>query len=1341
MRSLGRAILVVVGLLALLVAAQALLSRDEPLGLRLTVQVSGRSGDGKPVDFRVTIHKAGGIYLNGHELGRDEPNDLKRPPVALAELLRRIDSLKPPLRIEATNSEIESRWTYEQGADGRGKMAGRRAGAEDVKAKLVALRKMQALWPTARLDVRLSGRTTEGRSLTHTFGIGAAGQATLDDLPSTVEQFMALVDSPWQRVTISGRVSDDGWTAEMGAGGVGTRRGRPVTLEEITRELKAFVLDEKVTRTVSPTVQDVLDLVADGTLPPFTYTRVDLPGFPYKTAYPDATDEPEVVIKRYRGHPMFEDPETMPESLKAFYPETLPPVAERLPRNPAVLWGCDGIGRYSETTTETRLDDCMVWRRATADRPVALYRKVGYPALVRFDGGGRLQPNLAWKWEVSPDNRVFTFYLRKGHKWSDGKPFTTDDMLFSLNVVSGSPAWGQSPLWMQETDGSSMVYADDIRDWPALAKRLLAGAGVAAPSVGRQVLRVINAELPEALDDLEASGKLPEEKVDALKAALVPEGPEAAAALAALPEKAFAERFAAYGLTSLERSHLRDALGGVRLFDLMDHLRAISPETLPDERTRARIVSRLNSVLSSRLFYDAATWRDVDVASDLAALLARGYSRLSKSDRYRVAFLMWRNHRLTRADTIFDPAPDLWLPGDVTRFNVLMFRAAYADIVAPAERRRVKIEAVADATGDTSHIIRFTFPKPNSIFLESCATFMVYLGMAGRQRAFNAKYHMDGVQEMLVFDVMKWQAWFKAMKAEFDAGGASPGRHIWPMIREELRAQVIANPPGDARPAKDDLPQQEAIIKEMNRLLRRRDFYNAEAWQHVDLDSELTTLLTDEPDKKDADRKKGYSRLQARDERRVEYLMKRADFLRRGVEDLSDDDVLQMNLMMLRAAYDGAAWRDDDDPKKKTMLLAPDREVALDEETEARGHRRLWTVLFNEIGAYKRGENEHVPTLCPWRIVSEKDDQRIIAIRNPYYFKVDAAGQQLPYIDVVIDERAKRKEIRQIKLRSGQINFQTRNLEFDDFTALKQMEGPGGYEVRLWPNDYVGEMTFIICQQHADDEYRKIQGDPRFHQALSLGLNRQEMIDVVWHGMGRPAQFAVPKGSPYYSEKLFNAYAEYDPERANRLLDDMGLGRRNREGVRLLPSGRPFFLEVNTEEDRPRAAVELAVNNWRKLGINAQMKMRSGQVKWNLYRTGQWDIWVHKEGGNYWGPLDGGAVAPSHPASSVHISRWTAWLRTGGRTGEEPPDRIKDLDYMWQKVLTASNDAEKYARWQDLMDRTARELPVLGVMTSPGKVLLVKNNFKNVPKLALAGWIAHDPGNCNPEVFYVEMGD
>ena len=116
----------------------------------------------------------------------------------------------------------------------------------------------------------------------------------------------------------------------------------------------------------------------------------------------------------------------------------------------------------------------------------------------------------------------------------------------------------------------------------------------------------------------------------------------------------------------------------------------------------------------------------------------------------------------------------------------------------------------------------------------------------------------------------------------------------------------------------------------------------------------------------------------------------------------------------------------------------------------------------------------------------------------------------------------------------------------------------------------------------------------------------------------------------------------------------------------------------------------------------------------------------------------GGGYAPTHPAECGQWNQWVAYLRSGGRNGWEPPDRMRRLDRMWDKVITAPSDAAKKAAWKELSDHTADELPIIGIATSPGKLVYVSNRFKNVPKLALAGWIAHEPGNCCPEVFYLE---
>ncbi|NIA21362.1 MAG: hypothetical protein GWP05_05205 [Anaerolineaceae bacterium] len=1099
--------------------------------------------------------------------------------------------------------------------------------------------------PVVRLRLQAAGSAPGGQDRWE-FTICEAGLMFLDDRPSSLDELMVRIASRRGPLSIlaDDRQNKSTWRFVIDRKGQSVLDGQATTLAEFRVKLEEFARTSKVMPIRQVTVADVLA----ANLPRPVYEHVSLPGRPYRKIEADDPDEPEVVIKEYRGHPMFDDPKLMPETLKEYYPEKLPPVADRLPENPAVLRGIEGIGRYS------RGDKLMVWRRATLDDYGNIKHKIGYPALVRFDWSGRLQPNLAWKWEVSNQNRVYTFWLRKGLKWSDGHPFTTEDILY---VTEDCVELGASrPNWMQETDGSSMLYADDVLDWPALAGRILEQARSDKPSPGRQIWKVI---------DQETSGRL-------------------------LPLK---------GL-----------------------LKSITPETPPDEATREKIVSKLTSLFGHRSFYDPASWEGVDFSSELEGLRKKGFSELSKKEIERYEVLLRRADGLKRYDAIMDERQ--WRAGDVTRFNVLMFRAAYRDFVVPAVRERVKIEAVPDETGDTSYILRFTFKRPNSIFLEKTATFMFYLGLFNQPKHYFAKWHITGSKVLNVIDILDWEEFWKAVRKQAAAAGPSPGKRLWPMLSDPIKTRLEARLPEDDR--KKDLQYKQEVVDDINRVLKSRDFYDAAAWSKVDFESELAGLF-----------KRGYSTLQSSDRRRFRLLLKLQDFLRRGVSDLSDEEVFEFNLMMLRSAYDG-------DPKlEKTerdgrKMIAVDREDALNKQAQWRG-KRTWWALYSGARKPNKQWNRHVPTLCPWRIVSEPEDMTVIAVRNPFYFKVDAEGKQLPYIDMIESEKVSRKETRLLKLRSGNVDMQSRNLEFSDYTALKQNEAEGGYEVRLWANDYCGEVTYWICQQNDDPEYRKLQADPRIRQALSLALNRQEMIDVVFQGLGTPAQFSVPEGSKYYNPRLRTAFIKYDPQRANKLLDDMGLDKRGPDGKRLLWSGRPLMLEVSYEAERPLAAVQLACTYWRALDIKILMKQRSGSIKWRLYRMGKYDIWVDKEGGSYFGPAVAGSFAPTHPAESVQFSAWAAWLRSAGREGLEPPERIKDLDFMWQQVIRAPTEQDKIKAWMALTDRAAWELPVLGISTSPGKVIYVHKNFKNVPRLALAGWIAHEPGNCNPEMFYIEQ--
>lgn len=89
---------------------------------------------------------------------------------------------------------------------------------------------------------------------------------------------------------------------------------------------------------------------------------------------------------------------------------------------------------------------------------------------------------------------------------------------------------------------------------------------------------------------------------------------------------------------------------------------------------------------------------------------------------------------------------------------------------------------------------------------------------------------------------------------------------------------------------------------------------------------------------------------------------------------------------------------------------------------------------------------------------------------------------------------------------------------------------------------------------------KEIVQDVRFRQALSLALNRREIRDVLLLGLGRPAQLSPLPGTPWYDEAFASAFAEYDPDRANQLLDDMGLVWDDDHEFRLRPDGENLLL-------------------------------------------------------------------------------------------------------------------------------------------------------------------------------------
>ena len=258
----------------------------------------------------------------------------------------------------------------------------------------------------------------------------------------------------------------------------------------------------------------------------------------------------------------------------------------------------------------------------------------------------------------------------------------------------------------------------------------------------------------------------------------------------------------------------------------------------------------------------------------------------------------------------------------------------------------------------------------------------------------------------------------------------------------------------------------------------------------------------------------------------------------------------------------------------------------LDKAVKA-AHVMDWGALHERKSRQYRPENPDLPTLDPWRNRTKPPAVQFTFERNPYFHRVDSTGQQLPYIDTVQMSLGTTNLI-PAKTASGDADLQARYLNFEDYTFLKAAEKIHDYQARLWELGFGSFAALFPNLNVADKVWRGVLRDVRFRRALSLGINRHDINQVIFFGLAKESADTVLPQSPLFRPELAAAYANYDPAAANALLDEMGLTKRNGDGTRLLPDGRPHRDHGRDlgRGHRPSAtSSNSSASDWAKLGI------------------------------------------------------------------------------------------------------------------------------------------------------------
>jgi peptide/nickel transport system substrate-binding protein len=415
----------------------------------------------------------------------------------------------------------------------------------------------------------------------------------------------------------------------------------------------------------------------------------------------------------------------------------------------------------------------------------------------------------------------------------------------------------------------------------------------------------------------------------------------------------------------------------------------------------------------------------------------------------------------------------------------------------------------------------------------------------------------------------------------------------------------------------------------------------------------------------------------------------------------------------------------------------------IDEQVEGAG-KSSWASLHNGLDNLYNFDNPELPTLQPWMIMNAAPAQRFIGQRNPYFYKVDQTGQQLPYIDRVIMNVVDGKLI-PLKAWAGEADLQARGLSFNDYTFLKEGEGHNNYDVRLWRTVRGSQLALYPNLNVSDPMWRELLRDVRFRRALSLAIDRHEINQVIYYGLGIEGNNTVLPLSPLYQADYRDRWAQFDLDEANRLLDEIGLTERNSRGIRLLPNGEPLQIIVETAGEDPQETdiLELIHDTWAAAGIQLFSKPMQREVLRNRVFAGETVMSI------FFGLENGIPTAEMTPAefapTTQQLLQWPKWgqyYETSGASGEPidmaEPNRLMELAHEWHGAGTT---AEKRAIWSEILDLYADGVYSIGLIAGVLQPVVVSRRLHNVPEEGVFNW---DPGSqfgiYEPETFWFTDG-
>ena len=394
--------------------------------------------------------------------------------------------------------------------------------------------------------------------------------------------------------------------------------------------------------------------------------------------------------------------------------------------------------------------------------------------------------------------------------------------------------------------------------------------------------------------------------------------------------------------------------------------------------------------------------------------------------------------------------------------------------------------------------------------------------------------------------------------------------------------------------------------------------------------------------------------------------------------------------------------------------------------------------------------NTDLPTMTPWKCVRPFTNPPWEFDANPYSFRIDSEGNQLPYVTQVSFTSVDEPQLLALNAVSGDYDFADRGLLLTSLPLIVKNEKRSDYTVRKAPDRLMDMAIIMNLSYNEDPEMGDLIRTTDFRRALSLGIDRVQVNETFFLGTSIPSCTMVADESDYFPGPEWRLkWAELDIDQANELLDGIGLDKRNSDGFRMLPSGkgtaRLDIQATNSKADFPTWG-QMIRRQWKDIGIDSTCALVDGDLLYERVQANKVMASINNVYGVEEPFLNPNCLLPLTTAGTGGGSfaiEYARWFLSSGKEGTEPPESmqlLKDTVALYQQGLKLPRD-QRVDIGKQVLQTHADQVWTIGVV---GMGLLIygvylsKNELANVPDRFINTGQTSNDELAQPFAFYYE---